>query len=231
METVTTGIPGLDSMLGGGFPRGHTVVLVGTYGTGKTTFALQFIWEGLERGESGIFITLEEDQESIIKTAASYGWDFRPHIDAKRLQVVKLKPEDAKTTVARIKSELPAFIKGFNAKRIVFDSVTLLAMLFVDEMEKREQLFNLSQLVKSTGATALLTAEADPKNPNTTKDGLSEYVSDGVLLLRYMTREEINEVMLSIQVIKMRRQKHSRKIKPYAITDNGLVVQLEGELF
>jgi KaiC domain protein len=231
MNKVTTGIQGLDGMLGGGFPEGHTIVLVGTYGTGKTTFALQFIWEGLQKGESGIFITLEEDQKSIIETAAGYGWDLKPHIEAKRLQVVKLKPEDAKTTVTRIKSELPTFIKGFNAKRIVFDSVTLLGMLFETETEKREQLFNLSQLVKSTGATTLLTAEADPKNPGTTKDGLSEYVSDGVLLLRYNTRSDINEVVLSIQIIKMRRQKHSRKIKPYAITDTGIAVHTDAEVF
>ena len=104
-------------------------------------------------------------------------------------------------------------------------------MLFETETEKREQLFNLSQLVKSTGATTLLTAEADPKNPGTTKDGLSEYVSDGVLLLRYNTRQDINEVVLSIQIIKMRRKKHSRKIKPYAITDSGIIVHTDAEVF
>ena len=60
-----TGIDGLDEMLGGGVPKGHNVVVVGSFGTGKTSFALQFIWEGLKNDEPCIFISLEEDARSI----------------------------------------------------------------------------------------------------------------------------------------------------------------------
>jgi len=62
-DLVKTGIDGLDEMLGGGIPRGHSVTVLGSFGTGKTTFALQFLMQGLINGEKGIFVTLEEDTE------------------------------------------------------------------------------------------------------------------------------------------------------------------------
>src|SRR5881397_490997 len=113
MDIVPTGVDGLDEMLGGGVPRGHVVTLLGSFGTGKTTFALQFIMQGLINGEKGIFITLEEDVESILKTAQGYGWDLRSHVDNQSSSLIKLEPADAKATATRVKSELPGFIKGF----------------------------------------------------------------------------------------------------------------------
>ena len=118
MDVVPTGVDGLDEMLGGGIPRGHVVALLGSFGTGKTTFALQFIMQGLINGEKGIFITLEEDVESILRTAQCYGWDLRSHVDEKSAALIKLEPADAKATATRVRSELPAFIKGFGAARI-----------------------------------------------------------------------------------------------------------------
>jgi KaiC/GvpD/RAD55 family RecA-like ATPase len=101
MDRVKTGIVGLDEMLEGGFPRSHTVVVMGSFGTGKTTFGLQFLSEGLRQGEKGIYITLEEDEGSIIDDAKSFGWDLKPAIDSKKLSIVKLEPTDAKTTISR----------------------------------------------------------------------------------------------------------------------------------
>ncbi len=231
MELVTTGISGLDEMLGGGFPKGHTVIVLGTFGTGKTTFALQFIVEGLKKGENCIFISLEEMEEAVIETASSYGWDIKPYLEQKKLHLIKLDPAEAKTTVTRIKSELPNFIRSVGAKRIALDSISLLSMMFTEESERRMQLFNLCQQIKKTGATSVLTAESKPENPATSKDGLAEYVADGVILLQYVRRAEASDVQLTLEVIKMRRLKHSRRIKPYMITDKGLVVQSEAGVF
>src|SRR5574337_662989 len=106
---VITGIDGLDEMLGGGVPRGHIITVMGSFGTGKTTFGMQFLMQGLINGEKGIFISLEEDVESITANAASFGWDIRPHLKDKKLSVIKLEPADAKATVTRVRSELPEF--------------------------------------------------------------------------------------------------------------------------
>ena len=231
MDLVSSGIAGLDEMLGGGIPRGHTVAVMGACGTGKTTFGLQFLWEGLSRGEKGIYITMEEDVESIHQNALGFGWDIRPAEEEDRLSTIKLEPADAKSTVMRIKSELPTYIKKFGAERIVVDSVTLLGMMFPDPVERRTHLFDMCQQIKSTGATAILTAEVKDENPKASKDGLVEYLSDGVILLRFEENPETRETQLLLQIVKMRRTGHSRRIKPYTITEKGIVVHREAEVF
>jgi len=231
VDRVKTGIDGLDEMLEGGLPKGHTVVVMGSFGTGKTTFGLQFLSQGLRQGEKGIYISLEEDDRSILEDAQAFGWDLKPAIDTKKLAIVKLEPTDAKTTITRIKSELPDFIKGFGASRIVLDSVSLLNMLFESDHDKRANLFNLIQMIKGTGATCLMTAEVDTNNPNASRDGLIEYAVDGVIALRYEELKEKAEVQLTVRVMKMRRIQHSRRVKPYAITNKGIEVHAAAEAF
>src|SRR5256885_4930152 len=104
---VLTGIDGLDELLGGGVPRGHTVTVLGSFGTGKTTFGIQFLVQGLINQEKGIFISLEEDPDSIVASAAGFGWDLATPLKEKRLAIVKLEPADARTTVMKVRSELP----------------------------------------------------------------------------------------------------------------------------
>jgi KaiC domain protein len=231
MDRVKTGIVGLDEMLEGGFPRSHTVVVMGSFGTGKTTFGLQFLSEGLKQGEKGIYITLEEDERSIVDDAKSFGWDLKPAIDSKKLSIVKLEPTDAKTTISRIKSDLPDFIKSFGATRIVIDSISLLNMLFESDHEKRSNLFHLVQMIKKTGATCLMTAEVKDNNPLVSRDGLIEYTADGVISLRYEEPAEKSEIQLTIRIVKMRRINHSRRVKPYSITGNGIEVHSGAEVF
>jgi KaiC domain protein len=230
-ERVSSGVKGLDEMIGGGIPEGQILAILGSCGTGKTTLTMQFIWDGLQNGQKGIFISLEEDEDSIKKNALSYGWDLQPYLDDKSLTLVKLEPADAKSTVHKIKSELPEYIRTTGVKRVVFDSVSLLSMMFESEAEQRSSLFSLCNQVKGSNATALLTAEVKDDNPSVSRDGLVEYVADGVLLLRYRESPDASDVQLSLRVVKMRRTKHSRRIKPYSITDSGIIVHTEAEVF
>jgi KaiC domain protein len=230
VELVLTGIDGLDEMLGGGVPRGHILTVMGSFGTGKTTFGLQFLTQGLINGEKGVFISLEEDVDSVLANASSFGWDLGPYLKEKTLGIVKLEPADAKATVTRLKSELPEYIRKFSASRVVVDSISLLNMMFADEAERRTRLFSLCQQLRSTGATCIFTAEVKDENPRSSRDGLVEYVSDGVVGLRFNEREN-GEVQLVIQVIKMRRLKHPRSVKPYSITEQGLEVHGDMEVF
>jgi len=227
---VLTGIDGLDELLGGGVPRGHTVTVLGSFGTGKTTFGIQFLVQGLINREKGIFISLEEDPDSIVASAAGFGWDLATPLKEKRLAIVKLEPADARTTVMKVRSELPKFIKEFGADRVVVDSVSLLNMMFPDDVERRARLFSLSQQIKTTGATALFTAETKDDNPRASRDGLVEYISDGVISLQSREKES-GDVQLAMQVMKMRRLKHSRAVKPYTIDDDGLNVHADVEVF
>lgn len=228
---VKTGIVGLDEMLQGGLPEGHIAVVMGSFGTGKTTFGLQYLVEGLRNSEPCLFISLEEDKDSVIANAKGFGWDVTPALEAKKLGIFKLEPSDAKTTVTRIKSDLPKFVKTFGAKRVVIDSVSLLNMMFEDEAERRSNLFNLCQLLRSTGATTLLTAEVKDENPRSSRDGLAEYTADGVILLQSEEPKDGGEVQLTVRILKMRRSPHSRRVKPYSITDKGIVVHSGADVF
>ncbi len=229
MKKISTGIEGLDEMLGGGIPEGHVVAVVGSFGTGKSTFGMQFINEGLEKGENGMYISLEEDVDSIIETAKSFGWDFSKYREEKKLAILKIEPGDAATAIKKIQSEFPDYIRSFDAKRLVLDSASLLEMTFDSRKDARTNLFHMAKLVKSAGATAIFTAEADPRNPQTSEDGVVEYTADGVILLSYSISG--GEVQLSVRVVKMRRTEHMRAVKPYAITNSGIVVKTRSEVF
>ncbi|MDH4123423.1 MAG: KaiC domain-containing protein [Thermoplasmata archaeon] len=228
-EKLSTGVAGLDEMLSGGIPKGHIAVVMGAFGTGKTTLALQFINQGLSDGENCIFISLEEDTKSILRSAEAFGWDLQKYFDENKLGLFKLEPADAKSTISRIRSELPSFIKQFKASRVVLDSVSLLNMLFDREQERRTALFNLTQLLRSTGCTSLLTAEVKDDNPRSSRDGLVEYTVDGVILLQYDEPRESGEGSLSVRILKMRRIAHSRRIRPYSIGKNGITVHSHAE--
>src|SRR3989442_10555497 len=199
---VLTGIDGLDELLGGGVPRGHTVTVLGSFGTGKTTFGIQFLVQGLINRERGIFISLEEDPDSIVASAAGFGWDLATPLREKQLAIVKLEPADAKTTVTRVRSELPKFIKDFGAERVVVDSVSLLNMMFADDVERRARLFALSQQIKTTGATAFFTARTKDENPRASRDGLVEYISDRVICLE-PREEESGDVQLAMHMMEI----------------------------
>jgi KaiC domain protein len=222
MERIKTGIFGLDELIGGGIPKGHTVAVIGPFGAGKTTFGLQYLNHGLLNGERGIFISLEEESESIVRTAESFGWKFSEYVKNGMLTIIKLDPQDARATMTRIEGDISQEIREFGAKRLVFDSATLLTMMFREEHEKRSVLFSLSKAVKLAGVTSIFTGEVDPSNHMVSRDGLLEYVVDGVISLDLMKQEY--KLRLVLQILKMRMTTHSRDTHPFYIKENGIEV-------
>lgn len=231
MERLSAGVTGIDRMLNGGFPRGYLILLIGEYGTGKTIFSLQYLWKGLELGEQGIYITLDQDEEEIIATAGDFGWELEPYINEGMLAVIRLNPADIKVSIERVESELPDLIRRFRTKRLVFDSITLFETLFSDEAERRERIYTLAGLFKGSGLTTVMTSEGLGGMSLQSRYGFAEYLADGVISLRYIRQCEIREVSLALEIVKMRRTAHSRKIMPYSITDKGIVVHTGAELF
>lgn len=224
MERIKTGIKGLDEKMQGGIPKNSTIVVIGTFGTGKSTLGMQFLYEGLKKGENSIFISLDDDEENLIGTANEFGWDFKKYVDEDKLLLMKLNAIDIKTSLLRIRSELPRLFKSFGAKRCVFDSITLFEMLFKDENERRLIVYDLTQIIKASGATSIITSETDKSNPHASRFGMIEYVTDGVLFLNYHRRVSEKTVELAIEITKMRRTKHSRDIMAYEISEHGIEV-------
>ncbi len=221
---AATGVAGLDEMLGGGFPRGHVVLATGLPGTGKTCLALQFLLSGVAAGEKGLFLSLEEETEALTESARLFGWPVEEALRSGGLSILRLDPKETRGNLHRIQSELPRELRQLGVRRIAVDSVSLLNMLSDDEPSRRATLFALAAACRGAGATTLLTAEADPRHPEVSRDGLSEYVSDGVLLLGYRPAEDGHRVGLSLRILKMRRTAHLRSVQPYVIGPHGLVL-------
>jgi KaiC domain protein len=221
---VRTGIDGLDEMLNGGFPSGHVVLVTGLPGTGKTCLGLQYLLAGAARGEKGVFLSLEEDAPQLLESARGFHWPVDAAIEKGTFKVIRLDPKETRQSLHRIQGELGKELAGLGVQRIVLDSVSLLNMLSDDEPTRRATLFALAAACRAAGATTVLTAEADPIHAEVSRDGLSEYVADGVVVLGYNTNADGHRVGLALRILKMRRTAHARTVQPYTIGPNGLVV-------
>ena len=227
---IDLGIEGLDNMIQGGIPERHLIVTIGGAGTGKTTFGLQFLRHGLAQGENAVFITLEQSHEAIVATANEFGWDFEAFEDENRLAVVDLDPVEMANSLDNIQAELPELIRDFDADRLVLDSVSLLEMMYNDQAKRRTEVFDFTRALKKAGVTTFLTSEASETNSYASRHGIIEYLTDAVFVLQYI-RGETQETRLAVEIQKIRNANHSREMKPYEMTDSGLSVYQQANIF
>ena len=229
-ERVKMGIMGLDDMLGGGLIPGSICSIIGTYGTGKTTFSLEFAWDGLKKGESVIYISLEEREERIVTYMKQKGWDVTPFLN-KSLYVIKLDPTDFNLANNRIKNELPKLIEEVKAHRVVIDPISLFEDLFTTDFERRQEMFRFIDGLRDKKCTIMMTSETDLDNVFASRHALIEYLSDTVILLRYVRPTDLTDVHLALEVVKMRMSAHSREIKPYELMQDQVLVYSEANVF
>jgi len=229
-DRVKIGIEGLDQMMGGGLIPDTIGAIIGTYGTGKTTFALQFIWEGLKNGEKVIYISLEENEDRILLYMKQKNWDIAPYLGS-ALTIIKLDPSDFNLAVNRIKNELPTLVKELGATRAVIDPVSLFEDLFERAPDRRREMSRFVEALRSQHCTILLTSETDKDNTFASKHNLIEYLADTVILLRYVRPSDLTDVHLALEVVKMRLSGHSREIKPYEIQQDKVLVYTEANVF
>jgi KaiC domain protein len=231
IERTDIGIEGLDDMILGGVPRRSLLSVIGGAGTGKTTFALQFLNETLESGGKGIYITLEQTRESILSTASEKGWSFREHAEEDRLAVVAIDPIEMANSLASIRNDLTRLIAEFDADRLVLDSVSLLEMMYDHPAKRRSEVFGFTRSLKEAGVTTLLTSEASEENPYASRHGIVEYLTDAVFVLQYVRGSDFRETRLAVEIQKIRDANHSRETKPYEITDTGISVYGQANIF
>ena len=227
---IDLGIEGLDEMVQGGIPERSLLVAIGAAGTGKTTFGLQFLHEGLRNDEKGVYITLEEDRDAVLQAAGEKGWPFEEYVDDGSLAVIDLDPIEMANSIASIRNDLPRLVREFDAERLVLDSVSLLEMMYDDQSERRTEVFDFTKSLKDAGVTTMLTSEASENNPYTSRHGIIEYLTDGVFVLQYV-RSEFRETRLAVEIQKIRNANHSRETKPYEITGEGISVYQQASIF
>jgi KaiC domain protein len=227
---IDLGIDGLDEMIQGGIPERHLMVSIGSPGTGKTTFGLQFLYHGLKQGDNAVFITLEQSHDAIMNTANERGWNFDHYEEEDMLAVVDLDPVEMANSLDNIRGELPQLIRDFDAERIVLDSVSLLEMMYDDQAKRRTEVFDFTRSLKDAGVTTMLTSEAAENNPYASRHGIIEYLTDAVFVLQYV-RGDTQETRLAIEIQKIRNANHSRETKPYEITLDGIDVYQQASIF
>ncbi|VVB53673.1 Circadian clock protein kinase KaiC [uncultured archaeon] len=238
-----TGITGLDNMLGGGLPRGRTILVSGSCGTGKTTLALQFLMDGISKyNEPGIYVTLEQSGDEIRKDALQFGWDL-PKLEAERKLLIidtslsKIGIKDFITTLPispttsfsllpdefdlnKIVGLTVEAARKLGARRIVVDSLPALDVLFKETHDIRRALVNLNYEFKASNLTTILIGETEDED-GVTKIPVADYISDGVILLK--NNEALD--MRTIRIRKMRTAKHTLKPQTYEITPKGIEIK------
>jgi circadian clock protein KaiC len=216
-----TGVPALDEMLRGGIPEGYSVLVIGPPGAGKSMLAAQFVLEGIEQGEPGVIAVFEKRPEEYLK-GHSRARRIARCVEDGTLHLLHIRPLDL--SVDETLEELTALVAR-GAKRVVIDSLSgfelALAPAFRDDA--RESLYRMVGALSGLGVTVLLTVEMTDlfSEVHLRPHGLS-FLADGVILQRYVELDgTVGRVMA---VIKMRGADHSKDIRPYDVTDDGIVL-------
>lgn len=215
----------MDDLLYGGIPQGNLVVASGDPGSGKTSFCLQFIYNGaFKYNEPGVYISLEETQQELFDISSYFGWDFKPLIEKKlvKMETIELYDFD------KLKNAIEDAVEHIGAKRIVIDPGVVFRLFFEKELDARKTILSLGRMLKELNCTSIITNEISLEKM-TSLFGLEEYVADGVILL-YHTKIE-NRFIRSVGVLKMRGTRISEKLHPLEITKDGIVVLSKQELF
>ncbi len=225
MERVTTGIPGLDEMLCGGFLPQTANLVEGAPGTGKTTLGMQFIYHGIVAcGEPGLVLTFEQFPQQYYSDAASFGWDFRQLEREGKLRVVMTSPEVSKSDLEQVGGHIERLVYEIGAKRILVDSLSHFARLEEDPVRLRSVIYGFVNALKREGLTAVFTRESvallgeveGPDDPLT-------FLMDSYVLLRYVEIE--SAIHKALLVLKMRGSNHDKRIRQFEITPHGIEVR------
>ncbi|MFC7098177.1 KaiC domain-containing protein [Halobaculum marinum] len=231
IDRIDVGIEGLDEMILGGVPERSLLAVIGSAGTGKTTFGLQFLNEALTDGGNAVYITLEESEEAILSTAEEKGWEYRRYNDEGRLAVVAMDPIEMANSLDSIRDDISRLVTEFGADRLVLDSVSLLEMMYDHPSKRRSEVFDFARSLKEAGVTTMLTSEANEDNAYASRHGIVEYLTDAVFILQYVRPSDFRETRLAVEIQKIRDANHSRETKPYEITNDGISVYRQANIF
>lgn len=218
----STGVPGLDALMGGGIPVGDAVLVAGPTGSGKTTFAAHFVAEAGRAGEAAVVAVFEEyPEEYLVRLRTRDG--IPEMIDDGRLKVIYLRPLDL--SVDEALTEILQAVTELDASRVVIDSLSgfevALAPAFRDDF--RESLYRLVGALTATGVTVYMTAEVVLRFPELsfTNDRVS-FITDDVISQRYV--EIDGRLQKVVVIVKMRSSEHSQEFHSYELGPTGAVI-------
>ncbi len=226
VNKIKTGILGLDPLLEGGLNERSSTVVIGSAGAGKTTFAHQFIRRGLLEGQEGLFISLDENKEQIIRDALNMGWDdILYYIEEEKLIFIDASGKEFQVFIKR---ELPDFVSKWEGAniRIAIDPLTPVIWATPSRYQQRELLGFMLKELKKIGTIVATLEEHAPPNLSAPETGIPMYLADTVIHLKYRIGEDYSR---ELHVVKMRGSRHSERMHRYKIVKGlGIIVTDRG---
>jgi circadian clock protein KaiC len=222
-ERLSVGVKGLDEMLGGGIPAGYSVLIAGPSGSGKSVLATQFIAEGARRKEPGIIAVFEKRPTEYQQGAQQDGQRFEQLVSRGNVKIIHTRPLDL--SIDEMLHEIVEAIHKIKARRLVIDSLSgfelALAPTFREDF--RESLYRMVAVLTGMGITMIMTAELQDTymdlrfSPHGTA-----FLTDAIIMQRYIElKGRLQRVM---GVVKVRGSAHSKDLRGYEITDEGIVM-------
>jgi circadian clock protein KaiC len=225
IDRCPTGIVGFDKLCNGGFVRNSDNLIVGGPGSGKSTFLMQFLWNGVSKfEENGLYCSFEPDIVGIIGDAMAYGWDFSRSSEEGKITFMRFSPQ---TGINELKKELTKIISKNNIRRICFDPISVLALNLSEQGKIRETIFELSSLMKRLRVTTVFVDESlegdwGKSEGDWTKTDILRFLSDSVSV--FYESGIAGRGDRAVRIAKMRRTAHERKAVIMRIGNDGISV-------
>ncbi len=223
LERMQTGIPGLDHLLGGGLIRGNSLLVEGAPGSGKSTFGVRILNEGVVRyKEPGLLVTFEEFPKQIYEEAMAYGVDLRLMEDAGKLRVIWTPPHRVLEGFTGKSDLIEKIIQELGVRRLVIDSVTHFKRVAASEVELREVLLKILNNLKLKGINTILIKELESLDSSSI--AFEEYLVDASMRVYNAATEGSRGNLRFLEVRKTRGQGHVSGRHPFRLGGSGVAV-------
>lgn len=231
-ERCVTGIEGLDHILNGGVPRGNTVLVAGSVGTGKTSICIEFLIHGALETENSLYLSVTEPTTKLLKNVIPFDFFDEKLIKQNRLKFADLpviyerlgidKAEFSFDEVKLLVDTISESVEENDVRRFVLDSVTSVNYRLKDQELIRDFLLRLGTTLSSKGCTSLLVSEIGSTGEALFGGGVEEAIADGVIVTGNLERR--GDLLRTLQVVKMRGTSHSRAKYVLDLTPAGVLL-------
>jgi len=251
-DRVRSGVKGLDALIEGGFPKNSITLISGPPGTGKSLLCLQYLYCGAMHGEPGMYVTSEQSKEDLMSNAEKIGLDIKPLVDKEKIVIWQENLSTTEQAMVNEDSLMDAVrdeVRRIKAKRLAVDSLSSLINVFtlghmgkdadsntieigkiklvpivIDEQPiVRTIVWDIIDGLRKTGCTCLVTSELLQGQSGFSRDTISEFEADGVVMLEAETVGE--EIHRSVRLVKMRSTAMRGGRYGLEISGKGLIVK------